>query len=248
MSTRRLIVVTAMIIVAIIAFSIGMFYSATVEKGNGTVIEVAAKIKDIEIVILESFPVQVNVVVYGEFPDSCTEVGRTAVAREDSVFYVKMTTRRPSDAVCAQVITPFERVVPLDVIGLKKGIYTVDVNGVRDTFELQTDNILKNVGFLEGKVEIGPLCPVEPCNLTEDQIAQVYAARKIIVYTPDRSSVVITVSLDQKGNYRVALGPGKYVIDINRIGIDSSADVPKEITVESGKTAKLDIQIDTGIR
>jgi hypothetical protein len=56
------------------------------------------------------------------------------------------------------------------------------------------------------------------------------------------------VSLDQKGNYRVASGPGKYVIDINRIGIDSSTDVPKETTVESGRTVKLDIQIDSGIQ
>lgn len=248
MSTRRSIVVAAVIIAAIIAFSIGMLYLATTEKGNGTVIEAAANIKEVETVILESFPVQVNVVVYGEFPDSCTEVGKITVTREGSIFFVKMNTRRPADAVCAQVITPFERVIPLDVVGLKKGIYTVNVNSVRGTFELQTDNVLQNVGFLEGKVEIGPLCPLEPCNLTEDQIAQVYAARKIIVYTPDRSSVVTTVSLDQKGNYRIALAPGKYAIDINRIGIDSSADVPKEIIVELGKTVKLNIQIDTGIR
>jgi len=248
MSKRRLIAVSAIITVLVVAFSIGIWYMATREEGNGTVIENLANVKDIEIIILESFPVQVDVVVHGEFPDTCTEIGKVTTTREGRTFIVTILTRRPADAVCAQVITPFEKVFPLDVVGLEKGIYTVEANNVRDTFELQVDNILQNVGLLEGKVEIGPLCPVEPCNLTEDQIAQAYDARKIVVYTSDRSSIVAIVSLDQTGNYRIALSPGRYVIDINRIGIDSSADVPKEVTVESGKTVRLDIRIDTGIR
>jgi len=45
--------------------------------------------------------------------------------------------------MCAQVMTPFEEVVALDVVGLKAGVYTVDVNGVGDTFELQMDNIFE---------------------------------------------------------------------------------------------------------
>jgi len=248
MSGRRLIAVSAIIIVVVTVFSIGIWYIATREEGSGTVTEKTASVKSIEIVVLESFPVQVNVIVHGEFPDSCTDIGKVTTTREGSVFIVTIITRRPSDAVCAQVITPFERIIPLDVVGLKKGIYTVDVNGVRGTFELQADNILQNIGFLEGNVEIGPLCPVEPCNLTQDQIAQAYKARKIIVFTSDRSSIVATISLDPTGNYRIALNPGRYVVDINRIGIDSSADVPKEIVIESGKTVRLDIRIDTGIR
>nr|MDO8134036.1 hypothetical protein [Candidatus Njordarchaeum guaymaensis] len=248
MSKRTLITVSAIIIVAVVAFSIGIYYTATREEGNGTVIEDLANVKDIDIVILESFPVQVNVVVHGEFPDSCTAIGKVTTTREGSTHIITIITRRPSDAVCAQVITPFDRVIPLEVVGLKKGIYTVEVNGVRGTFELQADNILPNVGFLEGKVEIGPLCPVEPCNLTPDQIAQVYEARKIIVFTLDRSSTVAIVSLDRTGNYEIALSPGRYVVDIKRIGIDSSPDVPREITIESGKTVRLDIRVDTGMR
>ncbi len=60
---------------------------------------------------------------------------------EGDTFFVTITTSRPADAVCAQVMTPFAEVVALDVVGLKTGVYTVDVNGVRDTFELQMDNI-----------------------------------------------------------------------------------------------------------
>jgi inhibitor of cysteine peptidase len=38
---------------------------------------------------------------------------------------------------------PFKINVPLDVYGLEKGNYTVDVNGVQGSFELQTDNVLE---------------------------------------------------------------------------------------------------------
>ncbi|KAB3547395.1 MAG: hypothetical protein C5617_003910 [ANME-2 cluster archaeon] len=102
-----------------------------------------ANVNDIEILLLESFPVQIHAVARGEHPDSCTKVDKVATRREGDTFFVTITTSRPADAMCAQVMTPFEEVVALDVVGLKAGVYTVDVNGVRDTFELQTDNIFE---------------------------------------------------------------------------------------------------------
>jgi len=33
--------------------------------------------------------------------------------------------------------------IPLDIYGLSAGIYTVDVNGIVQTFELKTDNKLE---------------------------------------------------------------------------------------------------------
>ncbi|NOQ34086.1 MAG: hypothetical protein GQ567_07855 [Methanosarcinales archaeon] len=102
-----------------------------------------ANVNDIEILLLESFPVQIHAVARGEHPDSCTKVDKVATRREGDTFFVTITTSRPADAMCAQVMTPFEEVVALDAVGLKAGVYTVDVNGVGDTFELQTDNIFE---------------------------------------------------------------------------------------------------------
>jgi hypothetical protein len=101
-----------------------------------------ANVNDIEILLLESFPVQIRAVARGEHPDSCTKVDKVATRREGDTFFVTITTSRPADAMCAQVMTPFEEVVALDAVGLKAGVYTVDVNGVGDTFELQNDSIL----------------------------------------------------------------------------------------------------------
>ena len=110
----------------------------TTTQGDETVN--LANVNTIEIMLLESFPVQVNVGASGEHPDSCTKVDEITTRREGNTFVVTISAFRPADAMCAEVITPYEEVIALDVVGLKAGVYTVEVNGIRDTFELQTDN------------------------------------------------------------------------------------------------------------
>ena len=107
---------------------------------GGTTIEGEAMVDSVEVLILESFPVQVKVNVKGSLADACTTVGDVTTTRDGNTFNVKITTTRPADAMCAQVITPFEENITLDVKGLQKGTYTVDVNGVTETFELAADN------------------------------------------------------------------------------------------------------------
>ncbi len=118
------------------------FWASNIEKIVAEDAAVSlANVNDIKILLLESFPVQIHAVVSGEHPDSCTKVDKVVTKREGDTFFVTITTARPADAMCAQVMTPFEEIVALDAVGLEAGVYTVDVNGVRDTFELQTDNI-----------------------------------------------------------------------------------------------------------
>jgi len=120
------------------------FWASNIEKTDKENERVnSANVKNIKIMLLESFPVQVNVVAKGLHSDSCTKVDKITTRREENTFFVSITSSRPVDAICAQVITPFEEVIALDVVGLKAGVYTVDVNGVRDTFELPIDNIIE---------------------------------------------------------------------------------------------------------
>ncbi|WP_455364353.1 hypothetical protein [[Eubacterium] cellulosolvens] len=151
MSKIKTIAVTATIIFLIVTvFSIGMLYYQQPEKSRDdhtSVIEGLADVDEIEIIILESFPVQINVVARGSLPDTCTEI-YVVTKREGNTYFITITTSRPADAICAQVVTPFEKIIPLDVVGLKAGIYTVEVNGVNGTFELQVDNISQNGGAL----------------------------------------------------------------------------------------------------
>ncbi len=69
-----------------------------------------------------------------------------------------------------------------------------------------------------------------------------------MVYDKSGNKLIQQVDIDCDGKYAVKLNPGTYNIDINRIGIDSSSDVPKKVDVESGKIVRLDIDVDTGIR
>jgi inhibitor of cysteine peptidase len=90
---------------------------------------------------MESFPVQVSVEVTGYLPDGCTNIDNVNTTKDGDTFYVEIGTIRPRDALCTQALVPFTKSVPLDVYGLEKGIYNVDVNGKTASFELSVDNI-----------------------------------------------------------------------------------------------------------
>ena len=87
----------------------------------------------VDVLLLESFPVQVRAVVAGYFPDSCTELGSVTQERQDATIRVTITTTRPPDAVCAQVITEIEEIVPLEG-EFPPGEYTLIVNEFTTTF------------------------------------------------------------------------------------------------------------------
>jgi inhibitor of cysteine peptidase len=114
----------------------------TIVPDDGEFIYRNANVENIQILILESFPVQINVVAKGYLPDGCTKIDQTIKNREGNTFFATITTKRPADAMCTMAIVPFEEVISLDVYGLEAGDYEVDVNGVKGSFTLDTDNIL----------------------------------------------------------------------------------------------------------
>ena len=103
-------------------------------------------------------------------------------------------------------------------------------------------------GILQGKVTIGPISPVERPGETPTIPCEVYEARKIMVYDEKGNKLIQQIDIDCDGGYITELKPGIYTIDINRIGIDHSSDVPQKVEIKSSITVRLDIDIDTGIR
>ena len=112
------------------------------QPGSGKAISGLATVERITLAMLESFPVQVSVTATGYLPDPCTQISGTEQTMEGDTIYLKIMTSRPADVMCIQVLAPFEKAYPLDVAGLPAGTYTVDVNGVTDTFTLDVDNVL----------------------------------------------------------------------------------------------------------
>jgi len=107
---------------------------------GGDYIYSTANVESIQIITLESVPVQIQVIAEGYLPDGCTEIDEIKTEREGNAFNITISTKRPKDAVCTQAIESFTETIPLEVRGLKAGNYTANVNGVNGFFELAVDN------------------------------------------------------------------------------------------------------------
>ncbi len=92
-------------------------------------------IQKVSVAILESFPVQVNLMIEGYLADSCTTLHETTEQREGNTIHVQVTTVRPGDLACATVVTEIEHVVPLGTFD--PGLYKAIVNGTLVEFEVQ---------------------------------------------------------------------------------------------------------------
>ena len=103
-------------------------------------------------------------------------------------------------------------------------------------------------GLLYGVVTIGPNCPVEQPGQDCPPPLDAFTQRKVLVYDEAKTKLTATVDLDVRGSYSVALLPGKYTIDMKRIGIDKTTGVPTVVTITANADVRLDIHVDPGIR
>jgi inhibitor of cysteine peptidase len=108
---------------------------------GGDYIYGTAKVESVQIATLESFPVQIQVIAKGYLPDGCTQIDEIKNESKGNVFNINISTKRPKDALCTQATKNFTETIPLEVRGLKAGNYTVNVNGVTESFELPVDNV-----------------------------------------------------------------------------------------------------------
>lgn len=118
-----------------------------VGEGQFHIVQADAKplvqVESVEVLIMESFPVQVSVSVEGFKSVPCVELLTPAVSYADGLFRVVLAESElgPAES-CIAVLDPFETSVSLPVKGLEAGEYTVNVNGVEADFTLDTDNPL----------------------------------------------------------------------------------------------------------
>jgi hypothetical protein len=104
-------------------------------------------------------------------------------------------------------------------------------------------------GILEGKVTIGPLCPVEriPPDPSCQPTDKTYKAWLIAVYSLDKKTKIAQIKPDISGNYKLELPVGNYIVDLEKQYIFNRS-LPTNIAIKKGEIAQLNIDIDTGIR
>ncbi|XUX01150.1 MAG: hypothetical protein TUN42_03940 [Dehalogenimonas sp.] len=116
----------------------GEDHSITIpQKGTSpdTIIKPAI-ISKVEIRIAESYPPQVFIDIRGLLIDSCTTLNGVDTKRQGNIIDISVTTQRPKDAVCAQVVSYFSTSVPLGSDFAADQTYTLRVNGQAQQFNL----------------------------------------------------------------------------------------------------------------
>ncbi len=110
---------------------------------------------------------------------------------------------------------------------------------------------IKEAGYLEGKISIGPLCPVEtdPPQPGCLPTAETFKAYPVSIWTSNGKRKIGQINPALDGSYRNELFPGNYLIRLERepYGIGRS-NLPAEISIIPQQETMLNIDIDTGIR
>jgi hypothetical protein len=206
-----------------------------------------AQMDEFEMEVLDTSPIQVNVIARGMLPDTCTQIGDALQSRRGSDLFVVVQTARPEKAVCPQTATPYEHLVSLEIIDLPAGIYVVDVNGHKKTLALQRDNLedpatasiggrvwddLCTVSGGEGEPSAGPSagCVPQPDGsyiangLAEPEEPGVGGVTVDLGSGPCPAADLATVATNGEGNFTFnSLTAGTYCVTVNALSEQNSA-------------------------
>ncbi len=109
----------------------------------------------------------------------------------------------------------------------------------------------KDSGYLQGKISIGPICPVEsvPPDPGCLPTLETYKAYQVYIMTSNGKREIARIEPSMDGSYKTELLKGHYLVilgaEVNRPG---SSNLPVEVEINPMDTTFLNIDIDTGIR
>jgi hypothetical protein len=104
-------------------------------------------------------------------------------------------------------------------------------------------------GFIEGHLKIFSPKEVELADgNAAAKTADDYAEYPLIILSQGEKKEIARVTADGNGNYRAALPPGDYVLDVQGRARGHVRAKPQRFTVVSNRTVRVDMDIDTGIR
>ncbi|NLX11916.1 MAG: hypothetical protein GXY36_19895 [Chloroflexi bacterium] len=92
-------------------------------------------IEDIEVVVMESMPMQVSLTVTGYQPDGCELPVQIEQRREGNDIYVEIYREMDPAMACPMTIVAYNETIPLEG-GFEPGEYTFHVNDYRETITL----------------------------------------------------------------------------------------------------------------
>jgi hypothetical protein len=97
----------------------------------------AIEVQDVQIEVGVGSPVLVNVMVSGGWPGLCAQLQLMNVTQGDFSFtYELLATPEEEGCPPDMIGLPFGMRIPLNIVELPEGTYTVTVNGVSTTFDV----------------------------------------------------------------------------------------------------------------
>jgi hypothetical protein len=98
------------------------------KPGDATLERGIVYIEHTEILLLESYPVQINLLITGTLPDPCHKLRAEAFPADDqNRIDVDLYSVFDSGEMCTQVIEPFDATIPLGAYA--EGVYSIWLNG-----------------------------------------------------------------------------------------------------------------------
>ena len=82
---------------------------------------------DVQVVVMESFPMQVALEVRGEFPSGCDFPAQMQQRREGNTVVVEVYQEIPPDVLCPMILRPYNDTIRLEG-GFEPGDYIFQVN------------------------------------------------------------------------------------------------------------------------
>ncbi len=100
----------------------------------------------VEVIRVDSSPVQVFLKISGQFSDGCAHFQKINQTLKNNTFEITLhlgPNPFPQGMACTTALVPYEKIIPLEVYGLSAGTYEYSVNGEHTgTFTLSKDNTL----------------------------------------------------------------------------------------------------------
>lgn len=139
--TQELIMLLVLVLLSI-TFAIAIFASQKVDEVTPREEDnVPVEIESIEVSLIDSFPVEANIKVAGIQGDACPS--SYSLSQEISGNNIELSlSRTREDDKCIEMETTFLETFPIDIVDLKKGNYTVNLQGKTDELVLSIDNTI----------------------------------------------------------------------------------------------------------
>ena len=103
-------------------------------------------------------------------------------------------------------------------------------------------------GFLEGHLKVFSSREVELADDTPSKMtAENYVDYPLVILSRENKTEAAHVTADEHGNYRIALPPGDYVLDVQNRRRHLRV-TPQPFTIVTNQTIRVDMAIDTGVR